>query len=327
MTGLKFLLTTYSTAFTISGGGESELVQVAEILKSSGVHTDIYGIGSRPLTFYDGVIHFSVHADSHAILREAAIRNKRIFLWPNVWWLAPIPASEVERIQEITRIAHKLLFKSQAELENFTQYIQVPAEKVEVLPACVSNRFLVQPDTDLLSTVSNSTDFALCLGLIEPIKNQLQTIRALNQLNLDGLFVGGARDDDYYRQCVAEAHSGITFLPFVQPCSALLRSIIANCKVMVEPSIDPPGRSSLEGAIMQKPLVMSDGPWQREHFEDDVWYTSTDSVSDLASAIGGAIDDLDRDAKVTATYDRVMARHSASIIGPQIAALLARESI
>ncbi|WP_341313005.1 glycosyltransferase [Paraburkholderia sp. IMGN_8] len=327
MTGLKFILTTYSTAFTVSGGGESELVQVAEILKASGVHTDIYGIGSRPLNFYDGVIHFSVHADSHAILREAAIRNKRIFLWPNVWWLGPIPASEVERIQEITRIAHKLLFKSHAELENFTQYIPVPAEKIEVLPTCVSNRFLAQPDKDLLSTVSNSTDFALCLGLIEPIKNQLQTIRALNELQLDGLFVGGARDDDYYRQCVAEAHPGIAFLPFIQPCSALLRSIIANCNVMVEPSIDPPGRSSLEGAIMQKPLVMSDGPWQREHFENGVWYTATDSVSAIASAIAGAINDTDRDAKVAATYDRVMARHSASIIGPQIAELLARESI
>jgi glycosyltransferase involved in cell wall biosynthesis len=327
MTGLKFVLTTYSTAFTVSGGGESELVQVAEILKASGVHTDIYGIGSRPLNFYDGVIHFSVHADSHAILREAATRNKRIFLWPNVWWLDPIPASEVARIQEITRIAHKLLFKSHAELENFTQYIQVPAEKIEVLPTCVSNRFLAQPDRDLLSTVSNSTDFALCLGLIEPIKNQLQTIRALNELKLDGLFVGGVRDDDYFLQCIAEAHPGIAFLPFIQPCSALLRSIIANCNVMVEPSIDPPGRSSLEGAIMQKPLVMSDGPWQREHFEDGVWYTSENSVSAIASAITGAISDADRDAKVAATYDRVMARHSASIIGPQIADLLARESI
>ncbi|EEA00975.1 glycosyl transferase group 1 [Burkholderia sp. H160] len=327
MNDLKFILTTYSTAFTVSGGGESELVQVAEILRTSGVHVDIYGIGSRPLNFYDGVIHFSVHADSHAILREAANRNKRIFLWPNVWWLEPVPASEVERIQGITRMAHKLLFKSQAELDNFTQYIQVPAEKVEILPTCVSNRFLVPPDKDLLSTVSNSTDFALCLGLIEPIKNQLQTIRALNELKLDGLFVGGARDDDYYRQCVAEAHSGVTFLPFIQPCSALLRSIIANCSVMAEPSIDPPGRSSLEGAIMQKPLVMSDGPWQREHFEDDVWYTSTNSVDAIARAIAGAINDPDREAKVTATYERVMARHSAATIGPQIAALLARESI
>ncbi|MFM0328574.1 glycosyltransferase family 4 protein [Paraburkholderia strydomiana] len=327
MTGLKLILTTYSTAFTVSGGGESELVQVAEILKASGVHVDIYGIGSRPLSFYDGIIHFSVHADGHAILREAAVRSKRIFLWPNVWWLGPISASEIERIQGITRVAHKLLFKSKAELDNFTQYIRVPSEKIEILPTCVSNRFLAPADKDLLSTVSNSSEFALCLGLIEPVKNQLQTIRALNDLHLDGLFVGGARDEDYYRQCVAEAHPGIVFLPFVQPCSALLRSIIANSRVMVEPSIDPPGRSSLEGAIMQKPLVMSDGPWQREHFGDGVWYASAESAHAIAGAISSALNDPGRDAKVAATYDRVMACHSASVIGPQIAALLARESI
>lgn len=327
MTGLKFLLTTYSTAFTVSGGGESELVQVAEIMKASGVHTDIYGIGSRPLSFYDGIIHFSVHADGEAILREARLKNKRIFLWPNVWWTDAPASNEVERILEITRGAHKLLFKSQAELDNFTQYVSVPEDKLQVIPTCVSDRFLVPADNDLLSTICNATNFALCLGLIEPIKNQLQLIRALNELKLEGVFVGGARDDVYYRQCVQEAHPGITFLPFVQPCSALLRSIISNCAVIVEASIDPPGRSSLEGAIMRKPLVIGDGPWQREHFADGVWYAPTDSVQGLATAIEGAMTDADRESKILQTYERVLDRHSASTIGPQLAEMLARESI
>jgi glycosyltransferase involved in cell wall biosynthesis len=327
MTDLKFLLTTYSTAFTVSGGGESELVQVAEILKSSGIHTDIYGIGSRPLSFYDGVIHFSVHADSHAILREAALRKKRVFLWPNVWWSEAPSSGEVQRIGDIARNVHKLLFKSDAELDNFTRYIEVPAEKLEVVPTCISARFLAEPDRDLASTVCGTSDFALCLGLIEPIKNQLRLVRALNALRLDGVFVGGARDDDYYQTCVAEAHPGIEFLPFVQPCSALLRSIIANCSALVEPSIDPPGRSALEGAIMQKPLVISDGPWQREHFADDAWYTPTDSVEALAAAIDHARTAADRNTKVLRNYERILTRHSASTIGPKLVELLARESI
>ncbi|MGF6923384.1 glycosyltransferase family 4 protein [Paraburkholderia sp. 40] len=327
MTGLKFLLTTYSTAFTVSGGGESELVQVAEILKSCGVHTDIYGIGSRPLSFYDGIIHFSVHADGEAILREARHRAKPIFLWPNVWWTEAPSLNEVERISALTRDAHRLVFKSQAELDNFSQYIDVPAEKVRVVPTCVSNRFLVAADSDLSSTICSATDFALCLGLIEPVKNQLELIRALNELRMEGVFVGGARDGEYYRRCVEEAHSGITFLPFVQPCSALLRSIIANCSVMVEVSIDPPGRSSLEGAIMRKPLVIADGPWQREHFADGVWYAPTDSAQQLASVIRQVITSPDREEKLLQTHARVMERHSASIIGPRFAEMLARESI
>ncbi|WP_233800164.1 hypothetical protein [Paraburkholderia sp. HP33-1] len=82
----KILVTTHSTAFMTSGGGESELVQVAELLDESGVQADIYGIRSLPLRFYDAVMHFFVHADGEAIIRETVNQGKKLFLWPNVWW-------------------------------------------------------------------------------------------------------------------------------------------------------------------------------------------------------------------------------------------------
>ncbi|AEI78156.1 glycosyl transferase group 1 [Cupriavidus necator N-1] len=325
MNGLKFLLTTYSTAFATSGGGESEMVQVAEILNTSGIHADIYGIGSRPFSFYDGIMHFSVHADGDAMIREARHRNKPIFLWPNVWWNEPPSQSEVDRIEGIIGVVHKLLFKSESELLNFSRYVNLPDGKAEVVPACVSRRFLAPVDKDLASAVCGASDYALCLGLIEPVKNQLQLIRALNMLGMDGVFVGGARDDEYYRQCVEEAHGRIVFLPFVQPCSALLRSIIDNCSVMVEVSSDPPGRSSLEAAIMKKPMIMADGPWQREHFGDDVWYAPPDSAEALATTIRGSLADADWERKIQATYERTMSRHSAEVIGRQLAELLENE--
>ncbi|KVF54611.1 glycosyltransferase [Burkholderia cenocepacia] len=327
MSGMKILLTTYSTAFATSGGGESEMVQVAEILNASGVHADIYGIGSRPFSFYDSIMHFSVHADGDAMIREARHRNKPIFLWPNVWWNERPSASELERIPNVCGTATKLLFKSESELQNFSRYVDVPAGKAEIVPACVSQRFLAPTDRDLASAVCSASDYALCLGLIEPIKNQLQLIRALNVLGMNGVFVGGARDDAYYEQCVQEAHAGIVFLPFVQPCSALLRSIIDNCSVMVEVSNDPPGRSSLEAAIMKKPMVLADGPWQREHFGSDVGYAPPDSAEALAAAIRASLDDPDRDRKILATYERTASRHSATTVGQQLVELLEREDI
>lgn len=327
MTNLKFLLTTYSTAFTASGGGESEQVQVSEMLNECGIHADIYGIGSRPLSYYDGVIHFSIHADGHAILQEAVLKNKRIFLWPNVWWSEAPSAVEIQRIDELCRSIHMLLFKSHSELENFTQYISVSPEKLQIIPTGISNRFLAEPDKELFSAISDISDYVLCMGLIEPIKNQLSVIRALNQLKLSGVFVGGVRDDIYYHQCIDEAHSGIIFLPFIQPCSALLRSIIANCRLMVEASIDPPGRSSLEGALMKKPLVIADGPWQREHFADNAWYAPTDSYAELAKVILDAINDASYKDKIAASYDLISNRHSASKFATSLISLLARESI
>lgn len=327
MSRLKLLLTTYSTAFLTSGGGESEMVQVAEMLDGAGVHTDIYGIGSRPISFYDGVMHFSVHAEGYPMLREAAARSKAIFLWPNVWWNEPPSTSEVDRITAVTTMAQRLFFKSQAELANFLLYIGIPEEKCSVVPIGISRKFLAPADKELLKTFSNVTDFALCLGLIEPIKNQLELIRALNRLKMNGLFVGGARDEDYYRQCVAEAHEGIAFLPFVQPSSALLRSIVASCDLIVEPGNDPPGRSSLEGAIMKKPLVTVDGIWQREHFDDGAWYASDGSAEQLTLAIQAALADSDRQARVDATYDRIFTRHASSHVSAKLVGILAKESL
>jgi glycosyltransferase involved in cell wall biosynthesis len=327
MSRLKLLLTTYSTAFVTSGGGESEMVQVAEMLDSSGIHCDIYGVGSRPLGFYDGVMHFSVHAEGYAMLKEAANRRKVIFLWPNVWWDQAPTQSEVDRIVAMAAMSRRLLFKSQAELSNFEQYIEIPEDKCSVIPIGISKKFLTPADRELLMTFSDVTDFALCLGLIEPVKNQLELIRALNGLKMNGLFVGGARDEDYYRQCHGEAHDGIRFLPFVQPCSALLRSIVAGCEIMVEPGNDPPGRSSLEGAIMKKPLVLIDGVWQREHFEDGVWYAPNGSAEQLGGAIEAALNDSDRQSRVDATYDRIFARHASPQASSKLVGLLAKESL
>ncbi|MDE1182988.1 glycosyl transferase family 1 [Paraburkholderia sp.] len=318
MTAFKLLLTTHSTAFLTSGGGESELVQVAELLNNGGVQADIYGIRSRPLRFYDAVMHFSIHADGEAVLRETTQYGKKVFLWPNVWWLSPPDAAEIARIQGLARQAHRLLFKSQTELAHFLAHIPVDLRKCAVVASGVSDRFLLPADKDLLPTVCDVAGYVLCLGLIEPVKNQLELIRALNRLGLNGLMAGGFRDEAYYRECVDEAHPGIHFLPFLQPCSALLRSAVANAVLVAEPSFDPPGRSCLEGALMRKPLVMVDGRWQREHFEDNVWYTASTQADDIAAAIQSAFDDTAQEEKIERNYANVYARHSATTVSTEL---------
>ena len=97
MIGLKLLISTYSTAFLSIGGGESELVQVADILNKYGFEADIYGITSRPIEYYDAVLHFSVHADGMALYHAYINEGKKIILWPNIWWIDAPSEGEVER--------------------------------------------------------------------------------------------------------------------------------------------------------------------------------------------------------------------------------------
>ena len=324
MAGIKILLTTYSTAFVLSGGGESELVQVCQMLNQEGVKADIYGIGSLPLMNYDFVFHFSVHGDGLSIINEAVLRKKPIYIWPNVWWLVPPSPEEINRVLDFISVAEKLIFKSNAELVNFTQYIPIPKEKALVIPISFSNKFLGESNGELGSLVLNETSsennrYILCMGLIEPIKNQLELIRALKMIPMQGVFIGGYRDSTYYKECVDLAEGKMKFLPYLQPCSDLLISLIHNSVGIAEISFDPPGRSVIEGAVMKKPILLLDDVWQREYFGVHAWYAKSSNANDIAAELVGMLNDAElmRD-KIEYNYQKFTSDNSSSVIVKRI---------
>jgi glycosyltransferase involved in cell wall biosynthesis len=312
MAGLKFLLSTYSTAFLASGGGESELVQIAETLNESGVHADIYGIQSRPLDFYDAVMHFSVQAEGKAFFDAVHGRQTPILLWPNVWWNSPPSDAEIARIQPFIDQAHKVLFKSRTESEQFAQYVNVPDAKRLVVPICVSSRFTSVPDLALARTICEMEDYVLCLGRVEPVKNQLTLIRALRQLGLQGVMVGGHNDSAYLRACKAEAGDSVQFLPWVKPCSRLLVSLLACSRIVAETSFDPAGRSSLEAALANKPLVLSADDWVNEYFADTVYKADPHSLEQTVEALQRAMRDRDVEHLAAKACDRISERHASA---------------
>lgn len=312
MAGMKFLLSTYSTAFLASGGGESELVQIAETLNESGVQADIYGIQSRPLDFYDAVMHFSVQAEGKAFFDAVYARQTPILLWPNVWWSTPPAAAEVERIQPFVDRAHKVLFKSETESEQFAQYVSVAKDKRLVVPICVSSRFTQTPDLALAKTICEMEDYVLCLGRVEPVKNQLTLIRALRQLGLRGVMVGGHNDSAYLRACKSEAGDAVQFLPWVKPCSRLLLSLLAGSRIVAETSFDPAGRSSLEAALVNKPLVLSADDWVREYFADTVYTADPHSLEQTVEALRRALRDAEGEGLAAKACERISERHAST---------------
>ena len=301
---MKFLLSTYSTAFAISGGGESEMVQVAETLSETNHLADIYGIHSRPVDFYDAYMHFSVHADGWALFNCLSKYNKNMLLWPNVWWQKPPEKEEVNRIQKFTNLAKKILFKTHAERDNFLQFFNIPIERTIILPICISKHFLRKPDIGLVKTITDLDNYVISLGRIEPIKNQLNLIRALKLLNLKGVLVGGSNHPDYLSRCKAEGNDDIVFLPFVKPCSNVLVSLIAGASALAEPCFDPSGRSSLEGALVSKPLVLTSNRANYELLGPHFYEAIPDSVDSIAIALESALKDKNRYSDAAAKWVR-----------------------
>lgn len=262
----RVLITTYSTAFLQPGGGENELISLANNLRSFDLHVDIYGSKSFPLASYNTVLHFSVHMDGIRVVEEAKALNKQLILWPNLWWSAIPNNEQISQIKRFFTLSDKIIFKSYAELENVKQYIEIETNKIVIIPWGVDPIFNQKADRFLFKSLYGLDSYILWLGIIEIQKNQLKAIQALRDIKLPIIFIGHHRNEDYFNACLEAAPKHFKFLPYMPPSSPILRSALQNCNLYLEVPLEPPGLSALEAGLVGKQLVLSKGEWTTEEF-------------------------------------------------------------
>jgi glycosyltransferase involved in cell wall biosynthesis len=289
MVDLNVLITTYHQAFLNKGGGEFELIEVASNLRELGVKADVYSPKSCPLSDYDVVLHFSMHSGGIDILRHIKNTNKRIVLWPNLWWVNDPTESEREIAKTHVSLADAVVFKSHAEMKNLNDRISIPKEKVHIIPAGIDRCFGYPADEDMFKIIYNVDEYILWLGIIEEQKNQLFCINALKNIKLPIVFVGNYRDRGYYNACKTAAPKHFKFLPSMPAKSEILRSAMQNCRLFLEVPLDHPGLSALEAGLAGSELVLSDDPWSKEHFGNRVTYVDPRSEKSIECGVNDAL--------------------------------------
>jgi glycosyltransferase involved in cell wall biosynthesis len=160
--------------------------------------------------------------------------------------------------------------------------------------------------------------YALCIGLLEPIKNQLAVIRSLTSIKMNAVFIGGARDEAYAKKCYLESHPRIKFLPFIAPQSALMLSLFMGASVVVEPSFDPPGRSVIESTILKRPVLIGGSEWQNEYFSDNCWAVSPNSTEEITKGIVSALNDSNKDVKIENARVNFLTNNLDTLVGTQL---------
>lgn len=266
----RLLITTYYSAFLNPGGGETELLSLIEGLRALGVDADVYGPGSRPLSSYSSVLHFSVQADGLSMLQKARSQKKKIFLWPNLWWSEPPSPAEVEQVASFIELSDRVIFKSRSELDNVRRYLPIREEKVLHIPVPVNPRFFNSLESDVFRRLYGLDDYVLWVGVLNRMKNQLTAIRALKDLETPVVFIGHPNDTDYFQECRDAAPPHFLFIPQMPPASEILCSAVQGCSLFLEVPLEPPGTSALEAALSGRPLVVSEGAWTREHMGSHV---------------------------------------------------------
>ncbi len=130
----------------------------------------------------------------------------------------------------------------------------------------------------------------LCVGRIEPRKNQLALIRALRGAGIALRLVGqaGRFNARYLDRCRREAGSDVAFLGQRRPNE--LAELYSAARVHASVSwYETPGLASLEAALLGCAVVATHGGCTTEYLGEDAHYCRPDDVDSIRGAVEAAM--------------------------------------
>jgi glycosyltransferase involved in cell wall biosynthesis len=130
----------------------------------------------------------------------------------------------------------------------------------------------------------------LCVGRIEPRKNQLALVRALKGTGVELTLIGspGRYNRRYFERCRSEAGPDVRFLDRVDPPE--LREHYQRSLVHVCPSwYETPGLVNLEAAACGCAVVATEGGCTREYLGDGAYYCRPDDPQSMLVAVRAAL--------------------------------------
>ena len=133
------------------------------------------------------------------------------------------------------KIADSILPNSQLEASHLSKIFQFDKNKLNVVHNGVE-RFYLYGNEDIFINKYDLSNFILFVGRIEPKKNVLSLIKAINETKYDLVFIGSGESNlNYYKLCKKYANSNVKFLGEIPHGSEMLRSAYSAAKCFVLP--------------------------------------------------------------------------------------------
>lgn len=330
----------------IPGGHRVQLQQTARALRELGVEVDehdgtqlpdgswdiVHGfqLGAREVaqaksrglpvaisTIYVGLAYSTTSAGTRPTPRERVGRLYRGMRYMGASLrgredLTRLASHEMEQHLDRVRawsMADVLLPNAQGEARHIREDLGVLTE-TRVVPNAI--------DADLFTPGferARDEGTVLCVGRIEPHKNQLGVIRALHGVEGVHLTVLGPphpHHPDYHEACARAATDNVTLLPGVEHDD--LPDLYARHRTHVLASwYETTGLVSLEAAASGCTIVTTDRGHAREYFEDDARYAHPDSSAAIRQAVMAALADGPSRVLLRRIQDHYTWRHTARV--------------
>ena len=208
---------------------------------------------------------------------EMIVRQSMKYIWP------AFPSSRRKMFQ----VSDMIVPNSESEAVQISRFFSIPREKMFVVPNGVDKEFAFVTKDDFVRTYSLE-NFILYVGRIEPRKNQLNLIKAMEGVNKNLVLIGDPVSgyEKYYEECKKNAGDNINFLGGMEHGDPLLKSAYAACEVFVLPGwFETPGLAALEAGIAGSKLVVTAGGSTKDYFGEHVLYIDPSNISDINAKI------------------------------------------
>ncbi len=225
--------------------------------------------------------------------------------------LATRPFSMVANVltlrRRIVSSANHVIAISQQEQRETQQAFGLDPSNISVIANGIEQRFF-ETTKQLFVERYGLEDVVLCVGSIEPRKNQMRTARALATLGRDVVFIGpagkygGAAMNTYVQEfrTLVDASPRLHWLGAIDHEDPMLASAYAAARVHVLAStLEAQGLVSMEATAAGSHAVVSDLPQLRELFTSDVEFCRPRNESSIRQAVERALQKPRHDWNVT----------------------------
>ena len=213
------------------------------------------------------------------ILTRSVVNNEKI-ISPSYIFLG-----QKRSVKKVISGARMLLPNSENEYRRLVNQYKI-IQNYRIIPNGIDESLFNH--TDEIMTLKEN-DLVICVARIEPLKNQLNLINALNDTPFRVLIIGkpSINQKEYYLKCKERAASNISFIDHISQDELVKYYVTA--KVHVLPSwFETTGLSSLEAAAMSCNIVITDKGDAKEYFKKYAYYCDPESPESIFRAVKNA---------------------------------------
>ncbi|HVW38664.1 MAG TPA: glycosyltransferase family 4 protein [Pirellulales bacterium] len=310
----KVVLAGKLTGWLAPGGGETQMQALAGALGETGVEARFWRPWEDRLTDVD-CLHLFGSEPEHLPLALAARRAKvPVVLSTIAWfdlascWREPWPLPRRLAAcgkfavraaapwlkswrRELYHAVDRLLPNSQAEAAQLMRYFGVPADRICVVPNGADRRF-AKGEARPFAQFAGCRRFVLYPGRIEPRKNQLGFLRAMQGVDAPIVILGDVvpGHESYLTACRRAAGPHVKFIGRIEHDDPLLASAYAAAACVVLASwYETPSLAALEAGMSGVPLVLPRGGCAHEYFGELAEYVSPGDLAEIREATLAAL--------------------------------------